>query len=355
MSQSPNPSLSRQALADAALLRATQMFGLEPQKLHLWRADNAQISCRSVAGITGINAIDMLPLGRLGNHIIALANAIAVAQQYGIGAIHLHRLELDTAFGTPPLLSAGGVRLHHRPPAAGEYATLLHARFFFLWAFRGTGGPPFRRALIDGADYPAILQGPVRMLLPRLRPDVVGPAALVMHVRSGDIFGPTPRADYGQPPLAHYLASLDHAAQQASVSDVVVVHEDRVNPVVDALEGALRERGVAHRVVSGSLLDDASVIFSARRLVAGFGTFVPSLASLSPAVTDIYFFRGVESPASFRPEATRFWRVEDMAGGFIPSHAWTNTAEQRQAMLDYPVAALDIARADLGPSRKKRR
>ncbi len=180
MSQPPNPSLSRQTLADAALLRVTQMFGLEPEKLHLWRADNARISCRSVAGITGIDAIDILPLGRLGNHIIALANAIAVAQRYGIGAIHLHRLELDTAFGTPAILSSGGVTLHHRPPEGSEYATLLHARLFFLWAFRGTGGPPFRRALIDGADYPAILQGPVRMLLPRLREDAVGPSAQVI-------------------------------------------------------------------------------------------------------------------------------------------------------------------------------
>ena len=82
---------------------------------------------------------------------------------------------------------------------------------------------------------------------------------------------------------------------------------------------------------------------------------MPSLASLSPAVTDIYFFRGVESPASFRPEATRFWRVEDAAGGFIPADAWANTAEQRRAMLDYPVAALNIASVDLEPSRKKRR
>lgn len=174
----------------------------------------------------------------------------------------------------------------------------------------------------------------------------MGPSALVMHVRSGDIFGPAPRADYGQPPLAHYLASLDHAASQAPVSEVVVVFEDRVNPVVDALEAALREREIALRMVSGALCEDASAISSARRIVAGSGTFVPSLAALSGAVTDIYVFRGAESTAFSRPEATRFWRVEDMAGGFAPPQAWSNSAEQRRAMVEYPVSALSVARLD---------
>ncbi|MES2713560.1 MAG: hypothetical protein V4653_18425 [Pseudomonadota bacterium] len=351
MTKTVNTPLPRRALADAAMISATRAFGLDPAKLHLWRADDARISCRSVAAISGVDALDVLPLGRLGNHVIALANAIAVAQRYGIGAIHIHRLALGAEFGTPAALSAGGVTLHDRLPMAQEYATLLHARFFFLWSFRGSGGPPFRRALIDGADYPAILQGPVRLLLPRLRSDAVAPSALVMHIRSGDIFGPAPRADYGQPPLAHYLASLDHARALEPVPEVVVVYEDRANPVVDALETALRERGQAYRMASWSLLDDASVLFSARRLVAGFGTFVPSVASLSGEVSDLYFFRGVESAGFFRSEATRLWRVEDVAAGFTPANAWCNSPAQRQAMVNYPVGALGITCANAAKPR----
>lgn len=97
MSEPPYPS--RQALAEAALLRATAVFGLVPAKVHLWRADIAQVSSRSVAGISGIDAIDFLPLGRLGNHIIALANAVAIAQRYGIGAMHIHRWGWVRIFG----------------------------------------------------------------------------------------------------------------------------------------------------------------------------------------------------------------------------------------------------------------
>jgi hypothetical protein len=56
----------------------------------------------------------------------------------------------------------------------------------------------------------------------------------VAHIRGGDIFGKKPHSMYGQPPLHYYLESTSKLPQ--SVKRVMILSEDRGNPVYGALE-----------------------------------------------------------------------------------------------------------------------
>ena len=120
-----------------------------------------------------------------------------------------------------------------------------------------------------------------------------------------------------------------------------MVHEDRRNPCVDALEAHLVSTGIPCTMQSGTLRDDTATIFAARRLIAGHGTFVPSIIAQSASAEALYFFRRV-SLRLFDLTAPRIFLAEDTAGAFTPTGTWANSAEQRQLLLDYPGANIAI-------------
>jgi hypothetical protein len=125
---------------------------------------------------------------------------------------------------------------------------------------------------------------------------------------------------------------------------VIVVHQDHHNPVLEHIILECVKRGLAHGLVSGSLSSDLNLLFRAQNLVAGRGTFSPAVAGLSRHATNVYFF---EDKFTFVPKkvGVRLWRIEDEMGDYrrqILRDNWTNSSDQRDLMLSYPVSSLRI-------------
>ena len=167
---------------------------------------------------------------------------------------------------------------------------------------------------------------------------------VAMHIRSGDLFGPDPHPEYPQPPLAYYDLILDHIMRKHPEPHVTLVFEDRLNPIVDALEGLLRQRAIACSTQSGTLEEDLRCILSHRIMVFGRGTFGKAVVALAPFVKRVYFpwndpdFGSIESP-----DGIRRITVADSADTYIRVGDWANTPGQRDLMLRYPKANLSVS------------
>ena len=286
-----------------------------------------------------IDAAYALRAGRLGNRINGAMMAILFAQQHGIRRVYLNFEELDAAFQLPASLRFGEIEILIRKPEAGENRFVLQSRFFY-----GRYVP--RAVERDHQRIATILRQAIRpILMAGLEGGTLDAGTVVIHIRSGDLFeveGHGSHPGYVQPPLAYYIAALDHAAAQHPVERVILVHEDRANPCVDALEAHLASTGTPCTMQSGTLRDDTATIFAARRLIAGHGTFAPALIAQSERAEAVYFFRRVSQARLFDMKTPRIFVAMDTAGAFTQSGAWANTAEQRQLMLDYPGANIAI-------------
>ena len=270
--------------------------------------------------------------GRFGNAVRRLRNVIAFARRYGVprvefvqrhelfGGDHIRELSLGWSF---PL----------EPPAEQQTPGII-GDFYVLHAFGFDTAP---------AEEAEIIRDYVRPLLsPRLRTPRwdVADDDLVLHFRSGDIFKPQANHPaYGQPPASYYLSAVAREKPRR----VWLVYEDRRNPTVDAVEATLRAHGVTVFAQSTTLEGDMHVLLSARRIVAGIGTFVPAIASLSDRLRQL---------TSFEPpiEALRELGITQISGSdregtyraAILSNNWRNSPEQREIMLSYPPGALQF-------------
>lgn len=170
---------------------------------------------------------------------------------------------------------------------------------------------------------------------------------LVLHFRAGDIFH-HPVAHYGQPPLAYYLAAIE----REQPSRTWLVFEDRANPCIDAADAWLQRRGLEVVIQSGSLEEDLRVLFSARRLVIGQGTFGSSVAMLSTRLRRLYTFKS-ELWDELRFPDLEMIEAIDIDGGYtraLLSKNWAASPEQRALMLSYPAEALRFDRTGVAAS-----
>jgi hypothetical protein len=243
-------------------------------------------------------------------------------------------------FGQPhPFFTAARVGPYEfvhvdRPPDR----VTIEGSFFFVDAFRLRGDVTARARLFT--DYiRSLLTLDVSVADPRVREE-----DLVLHFRAGDVFtGSHLHPEYGQPPLSFYLA----AVEREKPARAWLVFEDRGNPCIDAVEAALRERGIEVMLQCATLAEDLRVLLSARRLVASRGTFTRMIASLSKRLQSVYFFhRGdaveLTDIEVFRACGVRAVSVEDSNGEFkdrVLAH-WTGASEQQALMLTYPAENL---------------
>lgn len=156
---------------------------------------------------------------------------------------------------------------------------------------------------------------------------------LVIHLRSGDVFikdGGHP--EYGQPPLAYYRKIVDSRSWRS----VHLVFEDKGNVVIDPLIGFISGRGIPLRIHSGTLESDLSILMSAKTLVAGIGSFIPGVASISNNIKSVY---GFERYANWGNGKLNVILCEDVAKDYVSavmSKNWRNLPEQRSLMISYP-------------------
>ena len=258
--------------------------------------------------------------GRFGNALRQLHNAIYVAEILDARTIEFSEKH--------PFLSgnrAGQISLEWESNHAS--APTLKGKFDSLDTFRCS---------VDWRDTARIFADHIRPLVkpklripdPRLRDD-----DLVLHFRAGDVFTGKVHSIYGQPPLAYYLS----AVEREQPSRVWLVFEDRNNPCIDAVEGALRARGVDVVTQSGTLVEDLRFLLSAGRIVAGRGTFLRMTSHLSDRLRRIYFFE--EDSLSLCEMGVDVVKAVDADGEFkskVIRDNWTNSLEQRALILSYP-------------------
>jgi len=281
-----------------------------------------------------IQALRVAKWARFGNSVIQLRNALQLAEFLDVKIIE---------FGQPhPFFTAARVGPYEfvhvdRPP---DRAT-IEGSFFFVDAFR---------LRVDGTGRARLFTDYIRPLL-TLDVSVADPRVheedLVLHFRAGDVFtGSDLHPAYGQPPLSFYLAVVEREKPVRAW----LVFEDRGNPCIDAVEAALRERGIEVMLQCATLAEDLRVLLSARRLVASRGTFTHMIAHLSKRLQSVYFFdRGdVFEQADievFRACGVGVVSVEDAKGEFkdrVLAH-WTGSSEQRALLLTYPAENLAFA------------
>lgn len=158
---------------------------------------------------------------------------------------------------------------------------------------------------------------------------------IVIHVRSGDLFSrKTPYTRYIPPPLSYYTKHLE----QIKYKKIIIVCEDRLNPVVNKLLNTYNN--IYYQ--KNTLEEDIEIILGASSIIQSVGTFIPSLSILSDNLKKLYtssFFAGA-SPKCFKKygKATTF-DVIDLDKCFKEylkvNSPWKMTAKQVGNIIKY--------------------
>jgi glycosyltransferase involved in cell wall biosynthesis len=268
---------------------------------------------------------------RFGNAVQQLRNIFQVAEQLGARTVQFEQ--------THPFFA--GDRAGDLTIIWGEEpdsAPTLEGEFFNIRAFRiNSSASEIARVFIELVR--PLLTTFLRDPDPRVRSD-----DLVLHFRAGDVFrrSKAPHQRYGQPPLSYYLA----AVEQEQPRRVWLVFEDRGNPCIEAAETALNARGVEVLVQSGTLAEDLRVMFSARRLAAGRGSFAYMIAHLSGLLRKVYFFEkgGMDALQELGLEVIVARDVAREYKDKLLRSNWVGSEEQRVLMLSYPAKKLKFTR-----------
>jgi hypothetical protein len=326
-----------------ALARLWQEQGFDSAAL---AARSDPLDYRPLYDLLGTRSADPAPLtglvvrpyGRFGNALLQTINAIVLARGLGLRVVRAMDFELFS-LRAPVALDAAPAGPVLLPPLAADEPVpdgdrLLAGPFYHMQVF----GRQFQTP--DAGARRTITQD---IILPHLDlPDVAAPPpdALVIHIRSGDIFGPNPHPGYAQPPLAFYTATLDRLqAGGAAIGSLVIVAEDRANPCIGALEEIARARGLPCRMqVGGTLGTDVAFLIQARHLVFGYGTFGYGICLLSGPLDSLTVFDTGEYNSL--PHVAALAVVRCAPGSYIPRDGWTADQAQRDLMLCLPADRL---------------
>lgn len=267
--------------------------------------------------------------GRFGNNIRQILYSLAVAERLGVREVVARSIP-EFPYGSWDVSPT--VTLTHdpllRPRRVTRPRTVLAGDFFVV---------PRLPTQIHDVDYTVLEDGLARASgLCEASPLPMD--TLVIHIRSGDVFGERPHHSLGQPPLSFYEKVLEHARPQ----NVVLVYEDALNPVIPELHARLESLSVAYSVHSGDLRSDLQLLLSARQLVTGNGTFGQALLALSPNIERWYDFgEGRERFPSARRRLVV--SITDREGDYVGALGrWENSPVQRDLMLSYPASSLEL-------------
>lgn len=206
--------------------------------------------------------------GRLGNQILCLFSAALEAHVRGMrfGIINCTHPVLDM---TPFHVNASkAVRRYIHPETAFKLNLFIEGIYNFAF--------PRIAACVRHT-----------VLVPLLATLDVGnkkysPDALVIHIRSGDVFKRGHRSGYTPPPFSFYADIIDQHAGEV----VVVTQNENMSPVVNKILDAYPHT----KLQIGTLQEDIGVILAAKYLVLAQGTFSWGLALASRSLKVAYAF-----------------------------------------------------------------
>lgn len=279
-------------------------------------------------------------LGRTGNNLVQVRNAIAVAVKTNIGSV----------------LTAGELAISGRPIFTREIIVSgdmsapkkradqdKHSQNFILveadW-FRPPKGIQVSSDQLSEAQE--IIVSALFSAMGIANP-LLDKEKCVIHYRTGDVFGPEPHKRYGPPPHSYYLALL----RKWNLNEVTLVCEHPKEPVVLSLIEQLEAAQISVFAGKRTLQEDILHILSCTHLVSSQGTFSISLGSLNPHLTHFGYFESSHGHEFWHPmsPSCRKWVVSDKSGLFSRQihHAnWRNTEQQSDLVRNYPISNLSV-------------
>jgi hypothetical protein len=276
-----------------------------------WHKEPYAVRAPADASLLPLRSLRVRRWTEFGNSVRQLSVALSFARRHGI--------EVLSGPESPWFVSGAvaGVRL-----ALGDGAPptpALVGRFFYEGVLGMDG------LVVD----PSVLRDLRQLFTVDPAPADQAPD-LVLHLRSGDIFGDDPHPGYWPQPLAYYQAVVE-AEQPRSV---VLVCMDDVHPVLAPLARWCTDAGIATRLQSASLAEDLAVLMSAPALALSVGTLGMAAAWLAPRVERVYVPHELQVQEHLRL-GQQVWSA-DLPGS--ARGAWTASAEQRAGLLtDGPV------------------
>jgi hypothetical protein len=243
---------------------AGEPFGTQP-----WHRATYYVGAPGPGRPTTIASVRIRGWHNLGNQVHQLLHALAFAEQNGI----------DTISGpATPWFRSGtvaGVRLSF----GGRFARPALVGHYFYPQPLGVAEPWRRTHHLRG----------LRELF-AVEPDPTVPAdEMVVHLRSGDVFGADPHPGYFPPHLGYYTSAVAHAVERGAVTSVRLVCQDHVHPVLEPLRGWCLARGLGATVqVSDDLHADVATLVAGRTLGISQGTLGLSAGWLSPVLRTVY-------------------------------------------------------------------
>lgn len=275
-------------------------------------------------------------IGRLGNQIIQLTQAIGIARRLGlkyIVVLQTGMIRLAEKF------SHDGLEFVSDIADVAKQGAFLTGNFFF----RDELSP-----VLDQVSHRERYQIVHDIIVPRLMdplPDIADVKyddELTIHLRSGDIFQNSPTG-YTQPPLAFYTVLIRRLIAERRVRRVRLVFENRFNPCIDPLIVFLESEGIPYRIQNGTLVEDLVSLIDSPFLVFGFGSFGIGVCLMSRRVDTVYCFKGMNDTEYVEiPSVGRVVVVRDREERYTKPGEWTNSREQRLLMLEYPESALEF-------------
>jgi hypothetical protein len=270
-------------------------------------------------------------LGRFGNMTRRLASALCVAEYFGINQVLVPR---PTIFQHGVFAESIHTFDNNLELNFGQKIRFRKRRVVGIWQEDFLLSPN----VVEWAEKApnAAWQNLASCLAFKPESISLSPRELVIHLRGGDVFsGRSPRS-YGQPPLGFYQAVLDHQRW----SKIFIVHEDSLNPVLEPLIRECQKQRIPVVSISQHLIEDLKFLLQAVSIVAGRGTFIPSVVGLSRVIQTVYF---CEDKCRIMPHVpgVKLMRGTDSGGTYreqVLSRNWRNTPDQREMMISYPAS-----------------
>lgn len=186
----------------------------------------------------------------------------------------------------------------------------------------------------------------VRLAMPSIRlkdRDQCWSDILSIHIRSGDIFSTWVDPNYVQPPLSFYTKIIKRLRDERKIRSVMLVYENRMNPVIEILEQYLLKNLIPYTVQSGKLNEDINALISQKYLAFGFGTFGLGICMLSEKIDTVFCFSsGFSQGYEFLETVDKYVETIDKDGRYIRPGEWDNSETQRFAMINYPEKSLSF-------------
>lgn len=170
---------------------------------------------------------------------------------------------------------------------------------------------------------------------------------LVVHIRSGDIFGDNPHHSYRQPPVAFYLKIFEQRQWTKIILITSLEEESLLNPVWKYFRNATT-RSKHHFLANISFVFQSSENFGldlgqllcARNLVPAFGTMGMIVEWVAPFLKHVYTFERCNQQKIPTASCTSFtMEGYEMGHGY----KWTGSPAQRDEMINFSINDISIS------------